>query len=209
MAGTKAAAIARALGRQYPEASCSLDFKDAFQLLVATVLSAQCTDERVNQVTPQLFKRCPTPAALARLPQAELEGIIRSTGFYRNKAKSLLGAATMLTEEFGGKVPDRMEDLLRLPGVARKTANVVLGNAFGKTEGFVVDTHVRRLAGRIGLTASDAPEQIEQDLMAQFPRDEWTPLGHRLIHHGRWVCTARKPACQECVLNEVCPKIGI
>lgn len=209
MGTSAAAAISHALEGEYPAAACSLHFKDPFQLLVATILSAQCTDERVNQVTPVLFKRCPTPCALASMAPDEVEGIIRSTGFYRNKARSLLGAARMICEEFAGEVPARMEDLLRLPGVARKTANVVLGNAFGKTEGFVVDTHVRRLALRMGLTVSEDPEGIERDLTRQFPRDEWTPLGHRLIHHGRKVCTARKPACGRCAVGKLCPRVGV
>jgi endonuclease III len=202
-------AIAAALARAYPDAGCSLNYKDPFQLLVATILSAQCTDERVNQVTPALFARCPTPQAMAAVPQTELEGLIRSTGFFRNKAKNLKGAARAIATGHGGVVPKSMEELLRLPGVARKTANVVLGNAFGLSEGFVVDTHVARLAGRMGLTRHGDPPKIEADLMKEFPRDAWTVLGHRLIHHGRAVCSARKPACPICPIVKLCPKVGV
>jgi endonuclease III len=205
----RASAIAKRLEETYPDASCSLDFKNPYQLLVATVLSAQCTDERVNMVTPALFRLCPAPAALAALSQEELEGIIRSTGFYRNKAKSLRGACRMIVERFGGKVPDRMDALVTLPGVARKTANVVLGNAFGKSEGVVVDTHVHRLAGRLGLSAEREPEKVERDLMGLFPKEAWVALSHRLIHHGRKVCAARKPACGTCSLSDLCPKQGV
>ncbi len=202
-------AIGRALAKAYPDASCSLNFRNPFDLLVATVLSAQCTDERVNLVTPALFARCPTPGALAAIPQEELEALIRSTGFFRNKAKNLKGAARAVVEEFGGALPKTMEELLRLPGVARKTANVVLGNAFGVSEGFVVDTHVARLAARMGLTTHEEPSRIETDLMEAFPQEAWTELGHRLIHHGRAVCNARKPACSSCPLERLCPKVGV
>ncbi len=201
--------IAKRLARSYPEASCSLDHRNAYELLVATVLSAQCTDERVNQVTPSLFRLCPGPKALAALSQEQLERVIRSTGFYRNKAKSLLSASRMIVEEFGGEVPRTMDELLRLPGVARKTANVVLGNAYGTSEGFVVDTHVRRLAGRMGLTKESDPEKVERDLMRVFPRGQWTVLGHRLIAHGRAVCTARSPGCGACALADLCPRTGV
>ncbi len=193
----------------YPEASCSLDFKNPFQLLVATVLSAQCTDERVNKVTPGLFARCPGPEEMAAQEPAALEEMIRSTGFYRNKAKSLLGASKMLVEDFGGRVPDSMDELLRLPGVARKTANVVLGNAYGKSEGIVVDTHVKRLASRLGLSTAKNPEHIEKDLMACFPKDAWTFLAHALIQHGRRVCTARRPSCEVCGMKDICPRNGV
>jgi len=205
----RALAIEKRLAEGYPDAKCSLVFKNAYELLTATVLSAQCTDERVNQVTPGLFKLCPTPAALAALSQQELERIIRSTGFYRNKAKSLLGASRMIGENYGGRVPSTMEALVTLPGVARKTANVVLSNAFGKSEGVVVDTHVFRLAGRLGLTGAKEPEKVEKDLMRLFPRESWVALGHRLIQHGRCACTARKPDCESCVLSDLCPKIGV
>ncbi len=193
----------------YPGASCSLDFENPFQLLVATILSAQCTDERVNKVTPALFERCPGPAEMAAMEREALEELIRSTGFYRNKARSLQGAARVITEEFGGRVPDTMEELLRLPGVARKTANVVLGNAYGKSEGVVVDTHVKRLSLRLGLSDGKNPEQIERDLMTCFPREMWTFLAHAFIQHGRRVCVARGPACAKCGLNGVCPRNGV
>lgn len=193
----------------YPDAQCSLDFENPYQLLVATVLSAQCTDERVNKVTPALFKRCPGPAEMAAMTTEDVEALIRSTGFFRNKARSLLGASKMLVEEFGGRVPAKMEDLVRLPGVARKTANVVLGNAFGLNEGVVVDTHVRRLAKRMGLSESDNPDRVEQDLVETFPKKSWTFLAHALIQHGRRVCTARKPRCNECGLKAICPRVGV
>ncbi len=208
---TKGAAkeVLEELEEMYPEASCSLDFQTPFELLVATILSAQCTDERVNKVTPALFARCPGPAEMADMAPEALEEVIRSTGFYRNKARSLLGAAKVLTEDFDGRVPDTMEDLLKLPGVARKTANVVLGNAYGKSEGIVVDTHVKRLAFRLGLSDGNNPEQIERDLMASFPKEKWTFLAHALIQHGRRVCVARRPRCAECGLSEICPRNGV
>ena len=205
----RASAIEKRLSKSYPNAKCSLEYRNAYELLAATVLSAQCTDERVNGVTPGLFKLCPTPAALAALSQPELERLVRPTGFYRNKARSLLAASRMIVEDFGGKVPPSMEALVTLPGVARKTANVVLGNAFGKIEGFVVDTHVLRLAGRLGLSGAKDPERTEKDLMGLFPREGWVVLGHRLIQHGRQVCAARKPRCEDCVLSDLCPKIGV
>lgn len=207
--GERRIAIASELARAYPDAGCSLNYGNAFELLVATILSAQCTDERVNMVTPALFARCPTPRTMAAIPQEELEGLIRSTGFFRNKAKNLKGAANTLVVDFSGVVPGTMDELLRLPGVARKTANVVLGNAFGLSEGFVVDTHVARLAGRMGLTRHEDPSKIEEDLMKAFRREDWTALGHRLIHHGRAVCSARKPACGACTLAKLCPKVGV
>ena len=202
-------AIEQRLAELYPHAACSLRYGNAYELLVATILSAQCTDERVNQVTPALFRRCPTPEALASLSGEDLEHLIRSTGFYRNKAKSLLGACGRIVEHYGGRVPDELEALTTLPGVARKTANVVLGNAFGKSEGFVVDTHVRRLAWRLGLSKETEPEKIEQDLMGLFPRESWISLGHRLILHGRQVCAARRPECGRCGLSKHCPKLGV
>ncbi len=205
----RAKQILRRLENMYPDADCSLDFENPFQLLVATILSAQCTDERVNKVTPALFRRCPGPAEMAAMEQAELEDLIRSTGFFRNKAKSLHGSARMLVDEFEGRVPENMEDLVRLPGVARKTANVVLGNAYGRNEGVVVDTHVRRLAGRMGLSNAGSPEKAEEDLMGLFPKQDWTFLAHALIQHGRGVCVARKPKCDECGVEELCPRAGV
>ncbi len=197
--------ISDGLSRDYPDADCSLDYGDPLQLYVATVLSAQCTDTRVNQVTPALFRECRFPEDYLALGQASLEERIRSTGFFRNKAKSIIGACAALVEGFGGKIPSTMEDLLTLPGVGRKTANVILGNAFGKTEGIVVDTHVARITQRLGLTAHVDPVKIEQDMMGLFPEREWTVLAHRLILHGRSVCTARSPRCAGCSLAERCP----
>ena len=202
-------AVERALSVAYPDAACELHYRDAYQLLVATILSAQCTDARVNQVTPALFKRWPNAAALARADQAQLEGAIRSTGFYRNKAKSLLGMARAVVERHGGAIPADMDALTALPGVGRKTANVVLGTAFGLAAGVVVDTHVARLAKRLGLTRQADPERIERDLMRAFPSSGWIALGHRLILHGRRVCSARKPACDRCPLAAVCPRVGV
>jgi endonuclease III len=189
----------------YPDAHCALDFRNAYQLLVATILSAQCTDKRVNMVTPALFKKYPTPRALAKAGQDHVEALIRSTGFFRNKARSLIGMATAVTEQHGGSVPDSMDALTHLPGVGRKTANVVLGNAFSRNEGIVVDTHVTRLSHRLGLTGAKTPERIEQSLLPLFPRERWTILSHLLIEHGRRVCDARKPRCGECVLADLCP----
>jgi endonuclease III len=193
----------------YPDATCALDHSNAFQLLVATILSAQCTDERVNKVTPALFARFPTPVAMAEADAAELEDLIRSTGFFRNKAKNIQGAARRLVAEYGGEVPSTMADLLTLPGVARKTANVVLGTVFGIADGVVVDTHVRRLSNRLGLTGHDDPEKIEKDLMALIPRDQWVEFAHMLILHGRQVCDARKPRCTVCTLNQLCPSAQV
>ncbi len=204
-AAVRAAEIIARLHTAYPDAKCSLDFRDAFQLLVATILSAQCTDERVNQVTPRLFERFPTPAALASADQAEIEELIRSTGFYRNKAKSILGAARKIVDDFGGTLPQTMDELLTLPGVARKTANVVLSNAFGIIEGIAVDTHVSRLGPRLGLTVETDPQKIERDLMELLPRSAWLFANHALILHGRGICNARKPRCTECTLLELCP----
>lgn len=194
-----------ALDAAYPAVTCALDHRSPFELLVATILSAQCTDERVNQVTPALFARYPTPAAMAKADPADLEDLIRSTGFFRNKARSLLGAAQRLTAAYGGEVPRTMDDLLTLPGVARKTANVVLGTAFGLATGVVVDTHVSRLAGRLGLSAQKDPPKIERDLMALLPEDRWIAFSHQLIWHGRKVCQARTPRCGECTLAPLCP----
>jgi endonuclease-3 len=203
-----AAAQIRVLKRLYPGARCSLDFRDPFQLLVATILSAQCTDERVNRVTPGLFARYPSPRELAAAEPPELEEAIRSTGFFRAKARSLLACARDLAEQHGGRVPDRLEDLVRLRGVGRKTANVVLGNAYG-IPGVVVDTHVGRLAKRLGLTAEDDPVKVESDLMERVPKRDWTLFSHLLIHHGRAVCQARKPRCTDCALAVHCPKLGV
>ena len=198
-------AILRQLDRLYPAADCELDRKNPFQLLCATILSAQCTDERVNMVTPALFARFPTPAALAEAPRPVLEDMIRSTGFFRNKAKNLLGAARLLAEKWAGAVPRSMDELLELPGVARKTANVVLGTAFGIPAGVVVDTHVTRLAHRLGLTRETTPEKIERDLMHVVPRERWILFSHQLIWHGRRICGARKPDCDICPLVPHCP----
>ena len=193
------------LSKLYPTAHCELDYQNPFQLVVATILSAQCTDKRVNMVTPTLFTRYPTPAVLASASPMEVEGIIQPTGFFRAKTKSLIGMAQSVEDNFGGKIPDKMDELIELPGVGRKTANVVLGNAFGKNEGIVVDTHVARLSNRLGFTRNDDPVKIEQDLMPLFPRDNWTMLSHLLIFHGRQICVARTPRCESCPLNEICP----
>ena len=202
----RAARILERLVADYPEPKCALRHRSAFQLLCATILSAQCTDGRVNMVTPALFKRFGTPRALAAADPAEVEAIIRSTGFYRNKTKSLIRAATRMQEAYGGRVPDTMEDLLTLPGVARKTANVVLGTWFGKNVGVVVDTHVGRLSLRMGLTRNTDPWKVETDLMKLFPREEWTNLSHRMILHGRAVCAALTPRCDDCSLGAaLCP----
>jgi len=201
---TRLTKIFAALDDLFPQATCALTHNNPFQLLVATILSAQCTDERVNKVTPELFRKFPTPQDFARLRHEVLEQEIRSTGFFRNKAKSIIGGAKMLVEEFGGKVPRTMEELLRLPGVARKTANVVLGTAFGIPAGVVVDTHVSRIAGRLKLSAEAAPEKIEQDLMAVVPQERWILFAHQLIWFGRKVCQARNPLCVECPVEKLC-----
>jgi endonuclease-3 len=197
--------VLRRLAKMHPEAVCALRHGSALELLVATILSAQCTDVRVNMVTPALFARYPKARHYADSDPAELEGLIRSTGFFRNKAKSIRGMAHRLVERFGGEVPDRMEDLVTLPGVARKTASVVLGTWFSKAEGIVVDTHVARIAKRLGLSAHDDPGKIEVDLMAQIPKGEWIDFSHRVILHGRGLCKARKPDCPPCALRDVCP----
>jgi endonuclease-3 len=201
----RATEILHRLKRTYPKAKCSLDFENPFQLLVATILSAQSTDAKVNEVAKGLFKRYPDPLALASARPYDIEAMIKSTGYYRNKAKLIQGAAAEILARHDGKVPDTMEALTELPGVGRKTANVVLANAFGKPEGVVVDTHVGRLANRLGLTRHDDAAKIEADLMKLIPRNEWTKFSHRLIVHGREVCLARKPRCSECLLNEFCP----
>ena len=197
--------IVHRLRRMYPRASCTLDFASPFQLLVATILSAQSTDARVNQVTPALFRKYPGPGELARAKPAEVEQDVKSTGFYRNKAKAIQAASHAILEHHGGEVPSTMEELTALPGVGRKTANVVLANAFGKPAGVVVDTHVTRVSQRLDLTKHDDAVRIEQDLMQQIPQKEWTKFAHRMILHGREICVARKPRCAECLLNEVCP----
>jgi len=189
----------------YPNAHCELNFRNPLELLVATILSAQCTDKRVNMVTPELFKKYRTAKDYANAPQAELENAIRSTGFYRNKTKSIRAAMRAIAEEHGGKVPNAMEKLRALPGVGRKTANVVLSNAFGKNEGIVVDTHVARLSHRLGLTKQKDPEKIERDLMKLIPREYWTDWSHWLIWHGRRRCFARKPDCSQCEVFQLCP----
>jgi endonuclease-3 len=201
----RAAEIYKRLAEHYPEAHCALDYKTPFQLLVATILSAQCTDKRVNMVTPALFKRYRTPAAMSEAKPEELEDMIKSTGFFRNKTKSLLAMSRAVAEQHGGRVPDTMEDLVELPGVGRKTANVVLGNAFDKNEGMVVDTHVGRVSARLGLTKETDPVKVEQDLMKLFPREQWTMLAHLFIEHGRQICDARRPKCEVCFLNDICP----
>ncbi len=193
----------------YPDAACALHYHSPFELLVATILSAQCTDERVNKVTPELFRKFPTIASLASADIAEIEKTIHSTGFYRNKAKSIKGAAQLILKKHAGHVPQTMDELLELPGVARKTANVVLGNAFGKCEGVVVDTHINRLSGRLGFTRHTDPVKIERDLMREFPPERWTMLAHLLIFHGRRVCVARRPRCGTCALWNDCPQLGV
>jgi len=197
------------LRREHPDAHTALDHRDAFELLVATILSAQCTDKRVNEVTPALFRRFPTPRELAGASLAELEELVRTTGFYHNKARALLGLGQALVTEHGGKVPATMEELRRLPGVGRKTANVVLGNAFGQNVGVVVDTHVQRLSRRLGLTAETDPEKIERDLMALVPQHDWTLWSNLLIAHGRKVCQARRPLCASCVVADLCPSAEV
>jgi endonuclease-3 len=199
----------RRLKADYPEATCALENETPFELLVATILSAQCTDERVNMVTPELFRRWPTAAAMAVAPLKDLEKTIQSTGFFRNKAKNIKAASQGLVEQHGGEVPRDLEQLVALPGVGRKTANVVLGTAFGMATGVVVDTHVTRLSRRLGLTQHSDPTKIEQDLMYAVPQREWVDFAHRLIHHGRQICIARKPKCPECSMNKFCPKIGV
>jgi endonuclease-3 len=198
------AAILDALRKTYPGVVCALNHKNAWELTVATILSAQCTDVRVNLVTPALFKAFPTPKAMAQASLPELEELIRTTGFFRNKAKSIKGAAGVVTEEFGGKVPQTMEEILRLPGVARKTGNVVLGSWYGIAAGVVVDTHVMRISRRLELTKETAPEKVERDLMKILPQDRWIAFSHELIHHGRQICVARKPRCVDCTLERLC-----
>ncbi len=196
--------ILRAFDQSYPDARCALDHRNALELLVATILSAQCTDERVNQVTRELFGKYRSPEDYGAVSPEELQADIRPTGFFRNKAKSVQGACRMMLERFGGRVPQTMDELLQLPGVARKTANVVLGVAFGKAEGVVVDTHVYRVSRRLELTAADTPERVEQDLMALIPRERWISFSHQAIYHGRRTCKARKPLCPLCPVEKDC-----
>lgn len=201
----RAAKIYQILEEEYPEAETALNHGDPFQLAVATILSAQCTDQRVNMVTPELFRRYPDAETLARAPLGQVEQIIHSTGFFRSKARNIVGMARSLLEEHDGTVPRSIKELTALPGVGRKTANVILGNAFGIDEGVVVDTHVKRLAGRMGFTRETDPVRVEKDLMEIFSRERWTVLSHLLILHGRAVCTARKPRCAECPVAHLCP----
>ncbi|HVO32119.1 MAG TPA: endonuclease III [bacterium] len=193
------------LEKAWPHAHCELNHANPFQLLVATILSAQCTDVQVNKITPALFQRFPTPKAMAEADLKEIESLVKSTGFFRNKAKNIQGAARKIVTDFGGQVPDSMDALLTLPGVARKTGSVVLGNAFGKNEGIAVDTHVTRLTQLWGITREDDPKKIEQELMAKLPREKWTEFSHQTIFHGRRTCAARNPDCANCMLRDVCP----
>jgi len=201
----RAPEIRRRLDKAYPDAHCALDFTNPYQLTVATILSAQCTDKRVNMVTPTLFAKYPTPRELAAAKTEELEEIIKSTGFFRAKTKSLIGMATAVDERHAGEIPREMDQLVKLPGVGRKTANVVLGNAFDMNVGVVVDTHVTRVSQRLALTKQTDPVKIEQDLMKLFPQEGWTMLSHLFIEHGRQVCDARKPKCEICPLSDLCP----
>ena len=201
----RATDIVDRLRRMYPKAKCSLDFTNAFELLIATMLSAQSTDARVNIVTKSLFRKYPGPQAFASATQVEMERDVKQTGFFRNKAKAVIAASKAIVEKHGGEVPQTMDELTALPGVGRKTANVVLSNAFHKPVGIVVDTHVSRVSARLGLTANSDAEKIEQDLMKLIAQSEWTAFSHRLIEHGRAICVARKPKCAECRLNELCP----
>jgi endonuclease-3 len=200
--------IAR-LRRAYPDVKCSLDYESPFQLLAATVLSAQCTDERVNKVTPALFAKYPDAARMAKAKLADVERLVQSTGFYKNKARALVESAKIIVEKHGGEVPRTMEELTHLRGIGRKTANVILGNAFGLAEGVVVDTHVKRLTHRMGFTKHRDPVKVERDLIDLLPREEWTDFSHLMIFHGRARCTARKPDCAHCEVRDLCPKIGV
>ena len=204
LAPERVAEILQKLDEAYPEAVCALTHRTPWELLVATILSAQCTDVRVNMVTPELFRRFPSPAAMAKATLPELEELIRTTGFFRNKAKSIQGAALKITNEFGGKVPQTLAELITVPGAARKTANVVLGVSFGLAEGVVVDTHVFRIAHRLGLAKGDTAEKVEQELMKVLPQDRWISFSHQIIQHGRQVCDARKPKCDKCNLEQLC-----
>ena len=204
LAPDRIAAILKALDEAYPEVRCALNHTSPWELLVATILSAQCTDVRVNMVTPELFKRFPTPTAMSKATLPELEALIRTTGFFHNKAKSIQGAAQRIMKSFSGKVPETLAELITVPGAARKTANVVLGVSFGKAEGVVVDTHVFRIAHRLSLTKADTAPKVEQDLMRIIPQNRWIDFSHQIIHHGRQVCIARKPKCDRCNLEQLC-----
>jgi endonuclease-3 len=206
--GARARAIARALARAYPDADCALHHRNAWELLVATILSAQCTDAMVNKVTPDLFAAYPGPADLAAAPPGRVEALIKRTGFFRQKTKSIQATARSVAEQHGGRVPESMEELVKLPGIGRKTANVIRGTAFGLPAIFV-DTHVRRLSNRLGLTVQDDPNKIELDLQKLLPPKEWTRFAHRMIHHGRQICHARKPRCTVCPVARWCPRIGV
>ncbi len=206
---SQAAKVVRVLKKHYADAECALVHDSPFQLLIATILSAQCTDERVNIVTKELFAQYPTPQALADLPLGQLERLVKSTGFFRNKAKNIQACSRDLVEKHDGEVPQTLEELTALAGVGRKTANVVLGTAFGIPSGVVVDTHVHRLTRRLGLTAADDPVKIERELIEVVPKKEWINFSHRLIWHGRKICKARKPLCDECPMNDFCPRIGL
>jgi endonuclease-3 len=197
--------IIRLMRRAYPASRTALLYETPLQILVATILAAQCTDERVNKITPGLFEKYPTAADFASADRETLEGEIRPTGFFRNKAKSIIGAAKKIVEDFGGEVPARMEDLITLPGVARKTGNIVLSSGYGKAEGIAVDTHVKRLSGRLGLSRQTDPDKIEKDLLKIVPRKDWLDFNYMLVNHGRKICQARKPRCPECVLQRLCP----
>ena len=205
---SRAERIATLLEETYPDATCELDFANPWQLLLATILSAQCTDKMVNQVTPALFEQFPDPASLARAPQAKIERLIRKTGFYSQKAKAIRACAKSVSEKFAGRVPQTMAELTSLQGVGRKTASVVIGTAFGEPAVFV-DTHVKRLTYRLGLTRSEDPNEIEEDVKQLLPAREWTAFCHRLIHHGRRVCFARNPRCDSCTLASACPRVGV
>ncbi|MCX9085599.1 MAG: endonuclease III [Candidatus Methanoperedens sp.] len=205
MSDDKANKILALLKEGYPDVLIALHYSNPFELLVSTILSAQCTDKQVNEVTKTLFKKYRTPQDFIRIPKEELEKDIYSTGFYRNKAKNIIGACNMIVSDYNSKVPDTMEELLKLPGVARKTANIVLSGAFGKIEGMAVDTHVKRLSGRLGLTGHTDPEKIEKDLLKIIPKKDWDLFSLLLINHGRKICAARKPLCKECFLNKLCP----
>jgi endonuclease-3 len=204
LAPDRIAAILKTLDEAYPNVECALTHRSPWELLVATILSAQCTDVRVNMVTPELFRRFPTPQAMAKATLPELEDLIRTTGFFHNKAKSIQGAARKIVDEFKGKVPQTLAELITIPGAARKTANVVLGVSFKKAEGVVVDTHVFRIARRLSLAKGDIPQKVEQELMRVIPKDRWIDFSHQIIHHGRQVCEARKPKCDRCNLEQLC-----
>ncbi len=204
LAPDRVAGILKGLDEAYPEVECALTHNSPWELLVATILSAQCTDVRVNMVTPELFRRFPTSQAMAKATLPQLEELIRTTGFFRNKAKSIQGAARKVISDFNGQVPQTLAELITIPGAARKTANVVLGVCFGKAEGVVVDTHVLRISRRLGLAKSETPEKVEQELMQIIPRDRWIAFSHQIIHHGRQVCDARKPKCDCCNLEQLC-----